>query len=368
MKKLFKLLLSLTVSLSFFSCSSDDDPKTPVIPEIEEADGAYILNRGSSYSGIDGTINYVNLKTGVSTPDIFMSVNGRSLGAGPNAMAVCDNLLFILVYESNTMEVVDRKTMMTVKQIKFDGTGGIKGSGPRHIAVSDDLKAYITMFDGYVICFDCLTLKCEHSIEVGDNPEGIAIVGDWIYVAISGGLNYMQGKPYDNKMAKIDKRSFSVESKFEVGLNPTEVVTNGSDLFVLCMGDYAGVEAAIYKVNGTTSSKFAPATLIAVDEENVYAINAPYYSTEPVTYLKYPVNNPSAPTSFVASGEEVDFPNAIAVEPVSGNVVVASTNLEYGYPSYSIDGYYNIYSPNGEKIGTGAAGIDPYAIVFTYNN
>lgn len=364
MKKLFKLLLSITVSLSLFSCSNNDDP-TPVIPVIEEADGAYILNRGSYYSGIDGTINYVNLKTGVSTPDMFMSVNGRSLGAGPNAMAVWGDFLYILVYESNTMEIVDRKTMMLVKQIKFDGAGGIKGSGPRHIAMSDT-KAYITMYDGYVISFDCLTLKCEHSLPVGDNPEGIAIVGDWIYVAISGGMNYMQGKPYDNKMVRIDKRNFNIESRFEVGLNPTDVVTNGNDLFVLCMGNYSDVDAAIYKVSGTTSQQFAPATLVAIDEDYVYAINAPFYSTEPASYLKYPVNNPSNPTSFVAAGQEVDSPNAIAVEPISGNVVVASASLENGWASYSINGYFYIYSPDGNKIEEGETGIDPYAIVFNY--
>ena len=367
MKKLFKLLLSITVSLSFFSCSDNDDPNPIIDPVIDEANGAYILNRGSYYNGIDGSVNYVNLETGLNTPDIFMSVNGRSLGAGPNSMAVWGDFLYILVYESNTMEIVDRNTMMLVKQIKFDGTGGIEGSGPRHIAMSDT-KAYITMFDGDVISFDCLTLKCELSLAVGDNPEGIAIVDDYIYVAISGGMNYMLNKPYDNKMVKIDKRNFTVEKKFEVGLNPTDVVTNGTDLFVLCMGNYEDVDAAVYKVSGDTSFKFAPATLIAIDNNYLYAINAPWSSTEPVSYLKYPVNNSSNPTSFVAAGEEVDSPNAIAVEPVSGNVFVASVRLENGWPSYTTDGYYCIYSPDGQKLDEGETGIDPYAIVFNYKN
>ncbi|MDE7496545.1 MAG: hypothetical protein K2M67_06830, partial [Muribaculaceae bacterium] len=71
----------------------------------------------------------------------------------------------------------------------------------------------------------------------------------------------------------------------------------------------------------------------------------------------------------VAKGEiaewkpsDIIYPSAIAVDPVSGRIVVTSYIMNGTWPSYEADGYANLYSPEGifEKkfeIGAGTPAI-----------
>lgn len=383
MKKFFYYLLLAAVSISFYSCSSNNDEPEPIKGEPTdsiadvESNSFFILNRGSSFSSIDGTLSYYNysvedfdiLKESLT---IYKDSNDRSLGASPNDMALYGDNLFILVYESASMEIMNVKTMKKVNHIDFN-IGEINGeptkSQPRHIAINNG-KAYITTYDGFLLQFDCETQQMDGFIYLGkegNNPDGVAVAGEDIYVALSGGLNYEQGLPYDNKVVRLSRSPLQIVETIEVGLNPTDIVTNGTDVFVVCMGDYApnGVKPMVYQIMGNIATARWAGSLAAIKDRQLYVINAPWDSEDPITYTCYWTDNSADSYSFIEEGEGVDYPSALGIDPVSGNIVIGSATMDGQYPSWAINGYYKMYSgTDGKKLMEGETGIDPYIVTF----
>lgn len=348
------------MALPLGACSDDNEPDDELIIDPVESAGVYIVNRGQYYNHLDGTLTMVDLIERTTFNNVFADVNKRSLGASPNGIAVWRDggEIYIAVSESNTIEVCDMSGK-SIKQI----TLGTSVSQPREIVIDEaESKAYISMFDGYVARMDCRTREMEDAVAVGPNPEGMDIKDGKLYVAISGGMNYMTGDPYDNRIAVVDLKSFTLEKHITTGTNPTVVKCLGNDIYTLCMGDYSATSVSqVYKTTNGVSAPFAPATIMGGNAKGIYAINAPFMSPDPITYTKF--SEDGSATSFVAEGEGVDYPVAVGVSE-DGLVCVTSCYIEYGYGSYNIPGYYNIYDIDGHLTLTGATGIDPYMVTF----
>ncbi|MDE5969685.1 MAG: hypothetical protein K2G74_02500 [Muribaculaceae bacterium] len=386
MKKFFYYFLLVAVSVSFYACSNNDDPE-PIVDPVETVDtnSFFILNRGSYYSGIDGTLSYYDYasedyKIVKESINIFKDSNERSLGGSPNDMAIYRDSLYVLVYESATMEVVDTKTMKSVYTYNFqENPHSELKSQPRHIAISNGI-AYITTYDGYLVSYSCDERKVTgwtSLVNEGNNPEGVAVVGNEIYVAMSGGLNSAQGLPYDNKVARINKNTMELLESIKVGINPTEIITNGVDAtFVICMGDYAGTAPMIYQIMGNIATPRCPGTFMALYNRQLYVINAAWDSSDGntvwnksnITYKCYAIDkwNDSSvqPTDFLPEGKGVDYPSAFAIDPVTGNFVIGSSLVNGSTVSFNENGYFKMYSGTGEELLTGETGIDPYIVTF----
>lgn len=356
MKQFIHILLAACMLTGLTACDPDDGGNDGPVICTYVTTAAYIVNRGQYYNQVDGTITLANLSTGATAQNFFRTANDRSIGASPNSATVYGDRLFVAVTESNTIEVCDLNGK-SIRQIRLSEIKGM-GSSPREI-VCHEGKAYISMFDGYVTRMDCKTLELEATVAVGPNPEGMAVADGKLYVAISGGLNYTLGIPYDNRVAVVDLASFSLQSHLTTDTNPTKVGVYAGSVYVLCMGDYGKEASHICKITGTVSTYLADANHMAVGSEGVYAINAPYGSPDPITYLRYEADGTATP--FVKEG--VIYPEALAVDS-RGCVMITSCQVEYGNPSYSVPGYYNYYSSEGDLIYTGATGIDPYAVTF----
>ena len=67
--------------LLMVACSSSDESVTPV-PDVPKS-SFYVVNQGSFYDGIDGSISAVNTETGSVISDAFMAQNGVSIGGTP---------------------------------------------------------------------------------------------------------------------------------------------------------------------------------------------------------------------------------------------------------------------------------------------
>ena len=113
--------LTLGAALSLTACSDDDNYVQPTTPQPTEA-GAYVLNQGS-FNLVDGTLGYLNLTAGtMSTDDLFAAANeGRSMGDTPQDLVVYGSHIYLAVYGSNVVWVLDRTTraieqMITTEQ------------------------------------------------------------------------------------------------------------------------------------------------------------------------------------------------------------------------------------------------------------
>ena len=110
-------LLVLALPMTFAACSDDDNPSDdPDAPGRVET-GVFVYNSGNQSSAIDGSLSFIDVQTDQVTNDAFSSVNGRSLGSTVQDGVVLGENLYIAVSESNTIEVVNKNTLVSVAQI-----------------------------------------------------------------------------------------------------------------------------------------------------------------------------------------------------------------------------------------------------------
>lgn len=358
MNKITKLMLLALCPVAFTACSSDDDEPNLPNPDVPTvAEGAFILNQGNYGKQIEGSLTLIDYASSTASQEVFQKANGRSLGATPQGAIVYGSKIYVAVYESNVIEIMDRNTFKSLKQISLSNA---EGQSPRSL-VAKDGKVYISMFNGYVSRLDTLSLAIDKSVKVGPNPDIIAIRGDYLYVPNSDGMNWPN---YGTTASKIDLKSFAVEKTFTVGLNPGQFVSNGTDLFLLCKGNYGDVASTIYRLDGNDSAtKVAEATLMALKDNTLYYINAPYWVTEH-TYTALDIVT-GTERSMLADGG-VESPVALGIDPVSGNIVVTSNSMENGVANYLIDGYAKVYDSKGVFLQRYATGMSPCAIFFNY--
>lgn len=358
MKNLAKLMLIAALSVGFASCSNDDEPELPNPDEPTQAEGAFILNQGTYSQQIEGSLTFIDYNSTTSSQNIFQRANGRSLGSTPQGAVVYGSKIYLAIYESNVIEIINRDTYKSVKQISLAQS---EGQSPRSL-VAKDGKVYISMFNGYVSRLDTLSLAIDKTVKVGPNPDIIAIRGNYLYVPNSDGMNWQNG--YGTTASKIDLKTFTVDKTFTVGLNPTEFASDGTNLFLLCKGNYGDVASTIYRIdNEDKSTEVDEATLMAVKGGKLYYINAPWGVSE-ITYTVLDIAGGSKKKMLNDTG--VDSPAGLGVDPVNGNIVVTSYSLDNGYASYTTDGYAKVYDASGTLLNRCAAGVGPVAVFFNY--
>ena len=352
-------MLIAACALGFTGCSNDDDEPNLPNPDVPtEAEGAFILNQGNHGKQIEGSLTLIDYASSSASQELFQRANGRSLGATPQGAVVYGGKIYLGIYGSNVLEIVDRNTFKSLKQISLTDA---EGQSPRSL-VAKDGKVYVSMYNGYVSRLDTLSLSIDKTVKVGPNPEIMAIRGDYLYVPNSDGMNWQNG--YGTTASKIDLKSFTVEKTFTVGLNPTEFVSNGTDLFLLCKGNYGDVKSKIYRLDaGDNSTEVAEATLMALKGGNLYYINAPIKATE-ITYTVYDIATGAKKNMIGDNG--VDSPAGLGVDPVNGNIVMTSYSMDNGKASYTTDGYAKVYDQAGNFVKRYEVGVGPCAIFFNY--
>ena len=150
----------------------------------------------------------------------------------------------------------------------------------------------------------------------------------------------------------------------------------GQDLYFLDYGQYgpaptyAQENAGVYCISGNSVNRVIPdATGWACAGTKIYTYNSPYGSSS-TTYSVFDIANKSM-SSFNPEG--IDSPAAIGVDPVSGDVFIASYHLttsDWGtYADYFSPGYVNIYDNNVNNMkNTFTCGVGPTRITFNVSS
>ena len=108
-KYLFNLAVMVLGTRILTSCLGDDK-KTDDPVEYIVTNGALIINNGSSYNGIDGSLTFLDYETGEAKQNVFKTANGTSLGGTPNALLVYGDKIYIAGSDENTVFVLNKKT------------------------------------------------------------------------------------------------------------------------------------------------------------------------------------------------------------------------------------------------------------------
>ena len=385
-----KYLLSLAVmamgATLLTGCLGDDSKGSDTPAEIPVTKGVFIINNGNYYSSIDGSLTYINYAT--MTPsaqqNVHQTVNGESLGGTPNDVIVYGQKVYIVGSDENTIFVLDARNSKELKKVSTTALlGDAEGRTPRRIAAFED-KVYFTTYGdgdkGYVAAIDTTSFTLQKQYQVGSYPEGLTFGIDdkntvTLYVANS---DWSKG---NGSISKIDITSGNVtNTEFEKVKNPMEIAVAGDVLYVLDYGyyddDYTQHDAGVYKISGNSVSLVVPnATGMAASGYYIFTFNDPYGGTTGSSYSVYDILSNST-VKLNLSGDSdhpIVSPAAIAVDPITGNIFIASRQKDpdTGYPA-NLPGFVNVYQgygPNatpGQFVESFQTGVEPHKIEFVH--
>lgn len=275
--KLF--LVALTGAVFFVSCNSDDD-KAPQVPLGAYDNGFLVLNQGN-FQGGNAEVSYISNDFETQQNQIFATVNPTlTMGDTGQDIGFNDNLAFIVLNGSNSIQVVNRYTFESVATI----TSGL--SNPRYIAFADG-KGYVTNWgnatnvsDDFVAVLDLTSYAVTATIPVVEGPERIIEEDNKLYVAHQGGYGY------GNSVSVISASSNTVTSTIQVSDVPNSLEIENGVLYVLCGGKpaWTGAETngALHQItlNANQNTNYAfqtgdhPSNLVIEDNKIYYTVDS----------------------------------------------------------------------------------------------
>jgi len=225
-----KSALCRVLAASFMVCApgclKDPSMVAPEIP-VPSAKGVYVVNEGN-FGRANASLSYYDLESFRVYNDVFGAVNGKNLGDVASSMSIRGDEGYIVVNNSQKIEVIDLRTNVNTRTIP---TGA--GSSPRQMALVNDSLALVTdLYANAVLKVNLRAAGVVGSIPVGDNPEGIAIASGKAYVANSG---FGAG----TTVSVISLATMSVAKTVIASDNPNGVqLTPGGMIYVVCAGSY----------------------------------------------------------------------------------------------------------------------------------
>ncbi len=316
------------------------------------ANGMYILNEGL-FQMNNSTLSYYDFTTGKLTENIFLDVNHRGLGDVGNDLKRYGSKLYIVVNNSNIVEVVDVKTVQSLKTIN------LSGKQPRQVAFLDD-KAYISCFDGDVVRIDTASLEVEATVHTGPNPDGICACNGKLYVCNSGGLS---NPNYGNTVSVVDPATFTVVKDITVAVNPTRV-KGYSDryVYVVSNGNYGDVPYTFQKIDCQTDEIVKNYNLEVLNfdiHQNLAYVYSYNYSTM-TSWIKVLdlETDEIVKEQFISDGTQLKTPYGIKVNPLNGDVYITDAG------TFTTNGDVYCFDKDGKKKFSFEAGLNPSAMAF----
>lgn len=376
MKKSLFILISLSVAACFISCNTiqpinNTETENHGDTIISEIKGFYLLNEGNMGSN-KASIDYYDYTTATYSRNIYADVNPnvtKELGDVGNDLKIYGSRLYAVINCSNKVEVMDAATCKRIGQIDipncryicFDGEYGYITSYAGPIRID---TAYEQI--GYVAKFDTATLEIVSQCLVGFQPDGIEIVGNYIYVANSGG--YLTPN-YENTVSVIDKSGFKEIKRIEVAINLHKLQADKyGQLWVSSRGDYYDTNSKLYCIDTQTNtlvdSIATGVSNFCIDNDSLYLISTEwnYVSMEnTVTYGIVDVSSHQLLTQkFITDGtdEKIKVPYGIAVNPITKEIFVSDAK------NYVTPGTLFCFSNDGKAKWSVRTGDIPSSIVF----
>ena len=355
-----KLLLPV-ILLTVLIASCDDDAEDDKTPVVINTTGVFVVNEGSFGSG-NGSVSFLNVNTNVMTNNVFETVNGFPLGDVAQSMTLHQNKGYIVVNNSQKIEVVDGTTFASIQTIN-----GFQS--PRHF-VGVGAKGYVCDWTSNTVkVLNLATNTITGSIPAGNGPEQALVSGTKLFVVNVGGFGM------DSTVTVIDLLTDGVIATLHVGVNPNSIVADGSGkLWVLCGGstgpDYIGgtaddIAGSLWKINPFdydieqqfTMGQFDHPVKLKIDNTGgnlFYLLGYDGYTGKVIKMAAFPgqlTNVPFVNKSFYGLG----------IDKTSGII--------YGgyVPGFSQNGYVFRYTTSGALMDSLEVGVAPNGFVFQTN-
>ena len=335
--------------------------------------GMYLLNEGNMGSN-KATIDYLDFSKGIYIRNIYGERNPnviKELGDVGNDIQVYDNRLYAVINCSHKVEVMDLHTCRRIGQIDIPNCRYIRFHGN---------KAYISSYVGPVSIdpntqlgaifeVDTATLRVTRQVTVGYQPEEFEIIGDYLYVANSGGY---RAPDYDSTLSVIDLQDFRQVKKIPVCVNPHRVRKDQYDrLWITSRGDHKEVQPQLTCFSPITNSLLPIANAPAVSEmviigDSMYFYGSHWSDETMSNLITYGIFNVRTSTlvsdHFITDGTEqnIKIPYGIQVNPYSGDIYITDAK------NYVSSGQLHCYSREGKRKWSVRTGDIPAHMCFVY--
>ncbi len=216
------LIAGLGVLSLLSSCTEKPDPDEK---EKGYARGIVIVNEGAFFNS-NASISWFDPDSMKMINYLFLEENGRPLGDVAQSFSKTKDKGFIVVNNSQKLEIVDLVTFQSKGMID-------KLSYPRFLLPVDEVKGYLTNgnLEGQVLVIDLFNQRIADTIAVGYGPEHMIRRQNRVFVANSGGWGN------DSTLSVINVVTDLVEESWVVGYNPVDMVFDTHGLmWVLCKG------------------------------------------------------------------------------------------------------------------------------------
>ena len=256
-----RLLLYIWPLLMLTACRNDvmvvpiEDINTGGKTVKSEIIGMYLLNEGNMGSN-KSSLDYLDLSASDSTVHYLRNIYSERnpttvmmLGDVGNDCQIYGSRLWLVINCSNKVEVARAKDAVRIGKVDIPNC--------RYVAFKDGY-AYVSSYVGSVANtgysplgsiyrVDTLTLQKTDSCAVGYQPEEIAILGDQIFVANSGGYQGMTGQGYESTVSVVNLKTMQETDKIEVAPNLHRLRADQyGQLWVTSRGDYMDLPSSIY--------------------------------------------------------------------------------------------------------------------------
>jgi hypothetical protein len=342
--------------------------------------GMYLLNEGNMGSN-KATMDYLDFCNGTYIRNIYGERNPnviKELGDVGNDIQVYGNRLYAVINCSHKVEVMDARSCRRIGQIDIPNCRYIRFHGDKAYVssyvgpVSIDPNAQL----GAIFEVDTATLKVTRKVTVGYQPEEFEIIGDYLYVANSGGYH---APDYDSTLSVVDLTDFRQIKKIPVCVNPHRVRKDQYDrLWITSRGNHKDVQPQLVCFQPISNSLLPIANVPAVSEMVIVGDSMYYYGahwsdetmSNTITYgvidIRYPIADSQYPTSeprpLITDGTEknIKVPYGIQVNPYNGDIYITDAK------NYVSSGQLHCYSREGKRKWSVRTGDIPAHMCFVY--
>lgn len=248
-------LLALTLGLIFTSCTDDDDVNPTVAPLGDYENGILITHEGNFNQG-NASVTYISNDFATIENNIFSAVNNVALGDTAQSMTFNGEFAYIIVNNSDKIEVVNRFTFESVATIF-----GI--DNPRYMAVSNG-KGYVTAWgdfsdttDDILAVIDLGTNTIVNTISTSYLPEEIVATGDKVFVT-TGIFSF------GNQIDIVNTVTDALVTSVTVGNSPDSIqIDSDGDVWVLTSENLVEINSVDNTISKTIifDSSVAPSKL-----------------------------------------------------------------------------------------------------------
>jgi len=320
--------------------------------------GAFIINEGN-YSWGNASVTYIDGTTDSVYQDIFKTANNRGLGDVAQSMKVMGDKGFIIVNNSNRIEVVSLKDFKTLATISGFNS-------PRYIEFVDSGKAYVTNMKRNISVVDLNSLTIVKNIPTPYWTEGLLKYGDYMYVTCIGSFNETSANR-KAQMYIVDTRTDLIVDSVMMGKEPVSITVDRKDkIWVLCTGGYDNFEPPTLK-RVDPAQRIVEKSFDFPSQQGVPSRLCMNPTHDTLYYLyngvyQMPASAASLPTkALIPSAGRLFY--GLAVHPKTGQVYVSDA-IDY----VQSGNVYKCSQSGGTLLHTYKAGRIPGSFCFTENS